>query len=313
MNLTPLLESTAVIQLHTITAVFALVLGGIILVIRKGTNTHKILGLFWVLAMVIVALSAFGIHEIQLVGIFSPIHLLSILVLLALGRAIYVVRAGNIKKHQSIMKQLYFGGLILPGLFTLMPDRLLNEVFIEPLARRIFFAGDRLSIFDQIIIKAPVCVWPLLVLLIMIGLLHTRQYSMPKWRMFILPITFSIAAIIASISMTQPILSIIVTIAACVSIIPIGVWLAKSSGAYLTEASRIEIPGEWVTLVLLLSIFANRFVSGVVTSASPEIANGVAFTVTQAFISGAIIGIAAGRTIHYNKLFAAKNRSAIAV
>jgi uncharacterized membrane protein len=44
----------------------------------KGTLPHRTIGWIWVLLMFAVAISSFWIHEIRLVGPFSPIHLLSI-------------------------------------------------------------------------------------------------------------------------------------------------------------------------------------------------------------------------------------------
>jgi uncharacterized membrane protein len=45
--------------------------------------------------------------------------------MLALG--IYTARTGRIEKHKRIVKGLYFGALIIAGLFTLLPNRLLGH------------------------------------------------------------------------------------------------------------------------------------------------------------------------------------------
>jgi uncharacterized membrane protein len=65
-------------------------------------------------------------------GGYSPIHLLSIFVLVQLGRGIYFAKQNNIKKHRKCMLSTYIGGLVIAGVFTFMPGRLMFKVFIEP-------------------------------------------------------------------------------------------------------------------------------------------------------------------------------------
>ncbi|MDZ7824285.1 MAG: DUF2306 domain-containing protein [Ahrensia sp.] len=115
MNLIPFFETTTVIQYHTISALFALVLGAIILRMRKGTGRHKLLGRVWATAMVIVAASSFWINEIKIIGQFSPLHVLSILVLVSVVWAILAARRGDIIRHRRTIKWLYFEGLSYPA------------------------------------------------------------------------------------------------------------------------------------------------------------------------------------------------------
>src|SRR6476620_397520 len=78
MSLTPLLEAPGTIPLHAFAAMAAFVLGIVQFAAPKGTLPHRTIGWIWVLLMFAVAVSSFWIHEIRLVGPFSPIHLLSI-------------------------------------------------------------------------------------------------------------------------------------------------------------------------------------------------------------------------------------------
>ena len=79
--------------------------------------------------MAFVAVSGLFIHTIKLWGLFSPIHLLSFLTLITLWFAVKAARTGNIKRHEKIMKMLFFLALILTGLFTLVPGRVMHTVF----------------------------------------------------------------------------------------------------------------------------------------------------------------------------------------
>ena len=116
------------IPLHAIAAMIAIILGGIQLYMKKGGTIHKFLGRAWVGLMLIVSVSSFFIHKINLWGAYSPIHLLSFGTIFSLGLGIHFARAGNIKHHKQVMVSLYGFALILTGFFTLMPGRVMHQI-----------------------------------------------------------------------------------------------------------------------------------------------------------------------------------------
>lgn len=116
------------IPLHALAAMSAVILGGVQLSMKKGGLFHKQLGRVWVGLMLVVSFSSFFIHELKLWGVYSPIHLLSLWTIFSVGLGIYFVRVGNIKRHQQVMIALYVFALILTGLFTLLPGRVMNQV-----------------------------------------------------------------------------------------------------------------------------------------------------------------------------------------
>jgi len=126
MNMTPLLTASAAIQIHLVLALVALVLGAIVLFIKKGTSRHKTIGRIWSVAMYGTALSSLGVTSL-FPGHFSPIHILSLITLATLPFAILARRRGDIKGHARIMIGNY-SGLLIAGLFTLIPGRLLGHV-----------------------------------------------------------------------------------------------------------------------------------------------------------------------------------------
>lgn len=128
MFLAPILEAPAAIQFHLATVIPAAILGPFILLREKGTPAHKALGKVWVLLMIGTAVSTFFIHTINMFYGFSPIHLLSIAVIVGCIQAVLAARNGNIRKHRSIMRNLYVGGIGIAGLFTLVPGRLMHKV-----------------------------------------------------------------------------------------------------------------------------------------------------------------------------------------
>lgn len=113
---------------HAIMALLALVIGGVQMVAPKGTVPHKALGWVWVLLMAGVAFSALFIHQMRVIGPFSPIHLLIPVVFISLWVAIRAARAGNIRRHRITMRYLYFLALVVTGAFTLLPGRAMHQV-----------------------------------------------------------------------------------------------------------------------------------------------------------------------------------------
>ncbi len=128
MTLQPLLEASPVIQVHAAGALAALVLGALQFGLRRGDGRHRLMGRLWVGLMAVVALSSFGISGLRQVGPFSWIHLVSVFTLAALVRAVLYARRGNIRAHRRTMIGLYLGALVITGLFTLMPARIMGHV-----------------------------------------------------------------------------------------------------------------------------------------------------------------------------------------
>ena len=116
------------IPLHAVAAMAAIILGGLQFYMKKGGILHKLIGRTWIGLMIVVSVSSFFIHKIELWGAYSPIHLLSAWTIFSLGLAIYYVREGNIKRHKQVMIALYGLALLLTGLFTLMPGRVMHQI-----------------------------------------------------------------------------------------------------------------------------------------------------------------------------------------
>lgn len=128
MSLTPLLTADLPVQIHAFAALLLIPLTLTIFAIRRGSPLHKKLGWAWVIGMVSVALSSFWVHEIRLVGSFSPIHLLSVLSLVTLVIAITAIRRRNVRRHRTAMLWLVWGALVGAGAFTLLPGRIMHSV-----------------------------------------------------------------------------------------------------------------------------------------------------------------------------------------
>jgi uncharacterized membrane protein len=128
MSLVPLLDAAPAIPAHAFAAMTAFMLGVVQLAAPKGTLPHRTLGWIWVCLMLAVAISSFWIHEIRLVGPWSPIHLLSIFVLITVPLAVWKAHRHQVTDHRRIMISIFSGALVIAGLFTLLPGRIMHAV-----------------------------------------------------------------------------------------------------------------------------------------------------------------------------------------
>ena len=130
MTLAPLLSADPIVQVHVVSALLALGLGPAALYRRRRDRLHKLLGYVWVGAMAVVALSSFGIHSFAVIGPFSPIHALSLFTLWSLFEGMRLILSGRIVAHRTVMRNLYWYGLCVAGLFNFLPGRTMNRVLL---------------------------------------------------------------------------------------------------------------------------------------------------------------------------------------
>lgn len=127
-NLALLAEQSLAIKIHLAGVAFAIIVTLIQFLGPKGTIPHRLLGWLWVIFMGVAAGSSFFIRQINN-GQLSFIHILSVATLINLPLVIYYARKGNIKAHQSVVTGLAIGGLLVAGLFTFLPGRLMWQLF----------------------------------------------------------------------------------------------------------------------------------------------------------------------------------------
>ncbi len=128
MTLTPLLAAAPAIQLHALAAMSAFLLGLVQLAAPKGTLPHRVLGWLWVALMCAAAVSGFFIHTLKIWGIWNPIHLLAAYTLAMLPLGILHARRHRIAGHRQTMTGMFIFALVLAGVFTLLPGRIMHDV-----------------------------------------------------------------------------------------------------------------------------------------------------------------------------------------
>lgn len=117
-----------VLQVHIFAAVSALVIGLTIMALPKGRGPHKALGWTWVVAMATTAVSSVLLLTISGYGL-SIIHGLSAFVMVMLPLGVLAIRRGDVQAHRRTMTGLFMGGLVIAGVLTLLPGRLMWRVF----------------------------------------------------------------------------------------------------------------------------------------------------------------------------------------
>jgi uncharacterized membrane protein len=115
----------AAVWVHVASVVPAVPLGAWLLLGRKGTPRHKALGKVWVALMVVAALAALFIREVN-GGSLSFIHLFVPLTLFGAWRTVATARAHDIPAHKRALIRLYFGAMLIPGLLSFLPGRLMG-------------------------------------------------------------------------------------------------------------------------------------------------------------------------------------------
>lgn len=115
------------IQLHAASAIAAVGLGAVQLAAPKGTLPHRQLGYVWVALMLIVAVTAIFIRT---GGSFSWIHIFVPLTLFGVAGLIIQARKGLLARHRGTVLGLYIGALMIPGVFSFLPGRLMHTVFL---------------------------------------------------------------------------------------------------------------------------------------------------------------------------------------
>jgi uncharacterized membrane protein len=137
MTLDPLLNAPGIVQAHAFAALAAFGLGIVQLTAPKGTLPHRTLGWIWVLLMLAISLSSFGIHghNFRLWRDYSPIHLLSIFTPVMLALGVIAARRHAVRTHRLTMTFIFIGALVIAGFFTFVPGRIMHDVLFGRVAQ----------------------------------------------------------------------------------------------------------------------------------------------------------------------------------
>jgi|JI10StandDraft_1071094.scaffolds.fasta_scaffold1484708_1 uncharacterized membrane protein len=135
MDWAPLQTAPLAIRIHFATVMPAFLLGlWLLLLSLKGSTAHRSAGVLYLALMYATAISALFIPNAVGPGLqvgplrFGFIHLFIVLTTFGLARAMLAIRRGDVQQHGKSMRGVYVGGLLIAGLFTLAPGRILYRV-----------------------------------------------------------------------------------------------------------------------------------------------------------------------------------------
>ncbi|WP_417488449.1 DUF2306 domain-containing protein [Maricaulis sp.] len=132
MNTEAFLTAPFVVQLHILSAVGALLIGSIQMFAPKGNLPHRTMGIVFVLLMASAAVSAIFIRQIN-GGNFSFIHIFVPLTIIGIFRLVLSARRGDRRGHRGQVMGLFYGALIIPGLLSFIPGRLMHTIVLAGL------------------------------------------------------------------------------------------------------------------------------------------------------------------------------------
>lgn len=124
-----LAEMPLMLQVHFALIVCCVMLGGALMIWRKGRVFHRVGG--WIFVILIVASTIAS--AIPFLTGRSPLgwaHAGIIGPALWLPLGVMFAKRHDVARHRLVMKILYFGAMLVPGAVALLPGRVLWRVFV---------------------------------------------------------------------------------------------------------------------------------------------------------------------------------------
>lgn len=116
------------IKLHIFGAISALVLGAVLMTVRKGRLFHRVAGWVWVSFAALVAISSVFILQMNH-GRFSILHLFTVITAITLPLGVLAAKRHKVIRHRSTMMGLFYGGFAINMLIAFIPGRTMWELF----------------------------------------------------------------------------------------------------------------------------------------------------------------------------------------
>lgn len=145
----------------------------------------------------------------------------------------------------------------------------------------------------NIVTGAPIWVWPLLAVLIFLGLRSSRDRNVTTRRYWFVPL-FGLLGLVRIETLAHPAVATIVFVGLYLAGAGLGFRLQRRWILKKTDMS-VRIKGEWLTLAILLILFATSFVDGALAAIDPAVTDVVSYTILSAAVRGLASGSFLGR------------------
>lgn len=143
--------------------------------------------------------------------------------------------------------------------------------------------------------NAPIWVWPLLVLLLFVGLRATRPRRAPIALFYALPF-LGLLGLRSLLALPAPgwglaLWAVLLLIGAAAGYRLQGRWLIERS------CSTVTLRPEWLTLIVVMILFWSNFATGVIRAIAPDLLTAPGYIATLAIVLGLCSGTFPGRAI----------------
>ncbi|WP_439103887.1 hypothetical protein [Celeribacter marinus] len=141
----------------------------------------------------------------------------------------------------------------------------------------------------------PLWVFPLFLGLVALGVLSSRDRVTPVAVFYGLPF-LGLLSVRATASLNAGMMAWGVFVLAYASGVVFGA-RAQSRFVIAREGARVRLRGEWLTMVMVMGIFALNFIKGTMQAVAPHLAAAPTYALLFALIAGLIAGLFLGRSM----------------
>lgn len=147
----------------------------------------------------------------------------------------------------------------------------------------------------QFLNGAPVWIWPLLILLIVLGFRASRTRTAPIFLFFLLPLLGVLS--VRSVNALPAAQTVWVFFGIAYLVGAYGGYIFQGKRIISKSQGHVTLQGEWLTMAVLMLIFWMRFASGAIKAVSPETYASANFHMVFSIIAGLVAGTFIGRAV----------------
>lgn len=149
--------------------------------------------------------------------------------------------------------------------------------------------------FSGIVSGAPIWVWPLLVVLVLLGLRATRTRTAPIALYYVLPLMGILS--FRSVGVLPAAQSVWIFFGIAYLLGAYGGFQFQRKLVISKSQGRVTLKGEWLTLTVLMIIFWMRFAGSMIQAIAPVIYTSASFHMMFSSIAGLAAGTFLGRAM----------------
>lgn len=158
--------------------------------------------------------------------------------------------------------------------------------------------------FIAIVQHTPAWVWGLLAALVALGLWQTRPLEMSLTRMTVLPLVLTALSLVGVLSKFAHMPVALAAWAAGVAMaLALGRRFVSVRGAsWSASRAMLHVPGSWLPLALIVSLFAVKYGAGVSLALAPQLAHDTTFAGLCSLAYGTFSGLFLARALSLRSL-----------